>query len=124
MNKSKEVNEYIANAPGEMREKLELVRVAIREAAPEAEERISYGIPYYDYKGKLAYFSFTKNHIGLYVVPPVVEEHKEELKKYFTSKSTVRFPINEELPNRLIKKLVKARVKMNDASDLEKKSLQ
>ena len=64
-----------------------------------AQERISYGIPYYGYKGRLAYFRYTKEHIGLYVPPPVIEEHKKEIKAYGTSKATVRFPHKADVCN-------------------------
>jgi uncharacterized protein YdhG (YjbR/CyaY superfamily) len=111
----KDVDEYIARAPKEARDKLEEVRAAIREAAPTAVESISYGIPFYDYKGRLAWFGLAKAHIGLYVRPPVVEEHKSELADYETTKSAVRFPLGKKIPVPLIKKLVKARMKKNDA---------
>jgi uncharacterized protein YdhG (YjbR/CyaY superfamily) len=110
----KDVDTYIAAAPKEVQSKLKELRAAIRETAPIAAERISYGMPYYGYKGRLAYFSAFKNHIGLYVPPPVIEEHKSELKDYETAKATVRFPLNKKLPVALIKKLVKARVKKNE----------
>ena len=83
----------------------------IKSAAPKAEERISYGMPYYRYKGRLVYFRLSRAHIGLYVPTPVIEEHKSELKDYETAKATVRFPLEAKLPLALIKKLVKARVK-------------
>ncbi len=94
----KNVDEYIAQAPKEVQEKLQELRAVIRTTAPGAEERISYGMPYYDYKGRLVYFQLWKKHIGLYVPTPVVEEHKSELKGYETTKATVRFPLNEKLP--------------------------
>ena len=109
----KDVDAYIAGAPKEVRGKLQELRALIRKAAPDAEERISYGMPYYGYKGRLAYFGLFKNHIGLYVPTPVIEEHKSELKDYGTAKATVRFPIDKPLPVALIKKLVKARMKKN-----------
>jgi len=114
MKRAKDVDEYIANAPQEVRGKLQEIRAVIKKAAPNAEERISYGMPYYGYKGRLAYFAYAKGHIGLYVPPPVIEEHKQELKAYGTSTATVRFPLHEKLPLMLIKKLVKARMKKND----------
>jgi uncharacterized protein YdhG (YjbR/CyaY superfamily) len=110
----KDVDEYISRAPKEVQGKLEELREAIREAAPTGVERISYGMPYYDYKGRLIYFRLTKAHIGLYVPPPVIEEHKNELADYETAKATVRFPLNKRLPITLIKKLVKARMKKNE----------
>jgi len=109
------VDEYIARAPKDVQDKLEEIRVAIREVAPTALESISYGIPYYDYKGRLAWFGFAKAHIGLYIRPPIIAEHKSELADYETTKSTVRFPLNRKIPVRLIKKLIKARMKNNEA---------
>jgi uncharacterized protein YdhG (YjbR/CyaY superfamily) len=111
----KDVDEYIARAPKEAQGKLKELRVAITEAAPTAVERISYGMPYYDHKGRLAYFRLTKAHIGLYIPPPVIEEHKNELADYETAKATVRFPLDKKLPITLIKKLVQARMKKNEA---------
>jgi uncharacterized protein YdhG (YjbR/CyaY superfamily) len=113
----KDVGEYIARAPKQAQDRLQEVRVAIREAAPTAVESISYGIPYYDYKGRLAWFGLAKAHIGLYIRPPVVEEHKNELADYETTKSAVRFPLDKKIPVSLIKKLVKARMKKNEAKE-------
>jgi uncharacterized protein YdhG (YjbR/CyaY superfamily) len=110
----KDVDEYIAGAPKEAQTKLKELRAAIREAAPTAVERISYGMPYYDYKGRLVYFRLAKAHIGLYVPTPVIEEHTSELADYETAKATVRFPLDKRLPITLIKKLVKARMKKNE----------
>ena len=110
----KNVDAYIASAPKEVKDKLKEIRTAIKKTAPTAVERISYGMPYYDYNGRLAYFAFAKAHIGLYIPTPVVEEHKSELKDYQPSKATVRFPLDKKLPVALIRKLVKARMKKNN----------
>jgi uncharacterized protein YdhG (YjbR/CyaY superfamily) len=112
--KTKSVDAYIATAPKEMRRTLTQLRVAIKEAAPTADERISYGMPYYSYKGRLAYWAIFKNHIGLYIPTPVIEEHRSELQGYVTAKATVRFPLDKKLPLGLIKKLVRARSKKNE----------
>ncbi len=109
------VDEYIAKAPKEVQAKLKAIRKAIKEAVPEAMEKISYGMPYYGYKGRLAYFRLAKEHIGLYIAPPVIAEHKNELKDYTTAKATIQFPLEKELPIMLIKKLVKARKQKNDS---------
>ena len=114
--KPKNVDAYIAAVPKEVRGKLRELRAVIRKTAPTAEERISYGMPYYAYKGRLVYFAAFKKHIGLYVPSPVIEEHKRELKGYETAKTTVRFPIDKPLHVALIKKLVKTRMKKNEAS--------
>ena len=110
----KDVDAYIAKAPKEVQSKLKELRTVIRKTAPTAVERISYGMPYYGYKGRLVYFGLAKGHIGLYIPTPVIEEHKSELKDYETTQATVRFPLDKKLPIALIKKLVKARMKKNE----------
>lgn len=114
MVKPNTVDEYIASAPEEARGKLKEIRKIIKSVAPEAEEKLSYGMPYYGYKGRLAYFAFAKKHVGLYVMPPVVADHRKELEGYETATATVRFPLDEELPIPLIKKLVTAGLKNNE----------
>lgn len=114
MKKAATVDEYIENAPIDVQEKLRNIRTAIKEVAPESLERISYAMPYYEYKGRLAYFAYAKNHIGLYIPPPIIENYKKELTEYVTSKSAVQFPLNRELPISLLKRLVKARVDWNN----------
>jgi uncharacterized protein YdhG (YjbR/CyaY superfamily) len=116
MLKSKTVEAYIASAPVKVRRKLREIRSAIRKAAPKAQEKISYGMPYYSYQGRLAYFALARSHIGLYIPPPILQDHRKELKAYSTSASaTVRFPLDKELPIGLIGKLVKARARWNEA---------
>ena len=110
----KDIDAYIAKAPKEVRAKLEQIRKTIREVAPNAEESISYGMPVYD-KGRIAWFGLMKTHIGLYLRPPIIEEHKNELKGYTTTKSAVHFPLDRKLPIALIKRLVRARIKKNKA---------
>ena len=113
--KPKDVDAYITTAPKEARGKLKELRTVIRKTAPAAEERISYGMPYYAYHGRLAYFSVWKAHIGLYVPTPVIEEHKSELAAYETSGATIRLPLEKKLPVALIRKLLRARMKKNEA---------
>jgi len=108
------VDDYISTAPVEARAKLEEVRAAIREVAPTAVEGISYRIPFYDYKGRLAWFGLQKRHIGLYIRPPVIEEHKKDLTAYKTTLSAVHLPLDRRIPVSLVKKLVKARMKKNE----------
>jgi uncharacterized protein YdhG (YjbR/CyaY superfamily) len=88
MKHANDVDENIALSPKEVQDKLKELRWIIKSAAPKAQERISYGMPYYYYKGRLAYFRPSKKHIGLYVPTPIVEEHKSELKDYETTKAT------------------------------------
>jgi uncharacterized protein YdhG (YjbR/CyaY superfamily) len=113
MNTAHSVGEYISGAPAEIQSALRDLRRVIRKTAPDSEEKISYGMPYYGYKGRLVYFAYAKDHIGIYIPPPIISDFADELKKYSTAKSTVRFPIGKKLPLSLIARLVKARVKFN-----------
>ncbi|MFL5731780.1 MAG: iron chaperone [Chloroflexia bacterium] len=110
------VDEYIAQAPEELRPRLRDLRATIQAAAPEARERISYGMPYYEYKGRLVYFQLWKKHIGVYALSrTVLEEHRSELEGRVAAKGTVRFSLDEELPLGLIKRLVEAQVREKEA---------
>jgi len=117
MKRVKDVDEYIASAPEDLQSRLKQIRKIIKDCAPKVVEKISYGMPYYGYKGRLAYFSYFQKHIGLYLTPPIIEEYKKELKEYDTSTATIRFPHKEKLPLALIKKLIKARVRKNDEAE-------
>jgi uncharacterized protein YdhG (YjbR/CyaY superfamily) len=120
MKKPTSVDEYIESAPPAIRTKLKELRTIIKKTAPRAEEKISYGMPYYGYFGRLAYFAYAKTHVGLYVPPPVIADHQKDLKNYKTAKATVQFPLDKKLPVALIKKLVKARMKINEESFIKK----
>ena len=111
----KNVDAYIAGAPREAQSKLRTVRNAIRVDAPAAVEAISYKMPFYSCNGRLAWFGLQKTHIGLYLRPPVIARHKRELAGYRTTKSAVRLPLDRDVPVRLIKTLVRARLKLNGA---------
>jgi uncharacterized protein YdhG (YjbR/CyaY superfamily) len=108
------VEEYIAAAPRAAQEKLREVRKAIREAAPDAMESISYRMPYYSYKGRLVWFGLFRGYIGLFIRPPVLEDHKSELKMYTMTKSSLHLPLDREIPYHLVKKLVKASIRKNE----------
>lgn len=114
MKHAKNVNQYIEHCPKEMRANLKKLRALIKKLAPEAQERISYGMPFYDYKGRLVYFAAMKGYIGFYIPPPIIADHAKELKSYVTTKSAIHFPSNK-IPFALVKKLVRARMKHNQA---------
>jgi uncharacterized protein YdhG (YjbR/CyaY superfamily) len=115
---AKNVDEYIALQPREVRETLEGLRKTIKKAAPDAEEVISYMMPSYRFHGVLVYFGAYQNHIGFYPTGRGISAFQRELSVYEGSKGTVRFPIDKPLPLSLISKMVKFRVKEN----LEKKN--
>ncbi|HJY22086.1 MAG TPA: DUF1801 domain-containing protein [Hanamia sp.] len=111
---AKDINEYIAGFPESVRGILEALRATIKEAAPGAEETISYAIPAFKLKGRmLVYFAGFKNHIGLYPAPRGNEAFKKELSGYKGGKGTVQFPLNEPIPLPLVAKIVKFRAKEN-----------
>ena len=109
------VDAYVAAAPKAMQPMLRQLRRAIKSAAPKAEEKLSYRMPYYAYHGRLIYFAAHKNHIGLY---PIIGREKElyakELKPYMAEKATLQFPIGKPLPLALVKKVVKERARVNE----------
>lgn len=111
----KDVDEYIEKAPKESQGKLRELRAAIREVAPNAVERISYGLPCYGEKGRTVYFGAMKAHIGLYgISAAVLEEYKGEVASYAAAKGTIRLPLDKDLPLELVKKMVKARMEGNE----------
>jgi len=109
----KDIDEYIARFPDDVRKLLEKVRTTIRKAAPNAEEKISYQIPAFTLKGNLVYFAAFKKHIGFYPMTAAIKRFKKELSVYEGAKGTVRFPFDQPLPLKLISKIVKFRVKEN-----------
>jgi uncharacterized protein YdhG (YjbR/CyaY superfamily) len=107
------IDEYIALFPIKIRNILTGLRKAIRAAAPDAVERISYQMPTYWQNGNLVHFAAYKNHIGFYPTPSGIQAFKKELSDYEGSKGAIRFPINKPLPLGLISKIVKYRVVEN-----------
>jgi uncharacterized protein YdhG (YjbR/CyaY superfamily) len=111
-----DVESYLATVPSEAVAALRALRKAIRQAAPDAEEVISYGVPTYKYRGALVSFSATPRHCAFYVMSPgPIAARKEELKAYDTAPSAIRFPAGQPLPATLVKAIVKERMKEDDA---------
>jgi len=104
------IDEYIAGFPHDVQEILEKIRMAIRKAAPDAEETIKYQIPTFTLKGNLLSFAAYKKHIGFYPAPAGNEKFRNELSVYRAGKSSVRFPLDKPIPFNLISRIVKFRV--------------
>jgi len=104
------IDEYIATFPDEIQKILEEIRATIQAVAPDAEEKISYQMPTFFLNGNLIHFAAFKNHIGVYPTPSGTEAFKRELSKYKGGKGSVRLPIDEPMPLKLIEKIVKFRV--------------
>ncbi len=112
------VDEYIGGFPEKTQVILEKVRKTIQEVLPDAEERISYGIPTYTTKaGNVVHFGGYPGHIGFYPGPPSVSAFKEALAGYKTSKGTVQFQLDEPIPYDLIKKITQTSAKALSGSD-------
>ena len=118
---ARNVDEYLAGVPKEARATLEKLRQTIKAAAPMASEVISYQMPMYKQNGMVVGFAAFKNHCSIFPGSAVMDAYKEELKPYDTSKGTIRFPADKPLPAALVKKLVRARIKENEARANRKK---
>jgi uncharacterized protein YdhG (YjbR/CyaY superfamily) len=109
-----DIDEYIAGFPSDVQEILEMVRLTIRKAAPDAEETISYQMPTFILKGNyLVYFAAFKKHIGFYPAPIGNAEFKADLSVYGAGKGTAKFPLDKPIPFDLITRIVRFRVKEN-----------
>lgn len=108
------VDAYIAQFPTEVGDILTKLRALIQQIAPEATEKISYGMPgYFLHKAPLVYFAAFKNHIGLYATPSGHAAFQSELLPYKQGKGSVQFPLNQEFPWELVSKIVQIRVQEN-----------
>jgi len=107
-----QVSAYLASLPPDTHKVLRTLRAAIRTAAPDAEEGFSYGIPAFKVNGRmLIWYAGWKSHSSLYpITASVKRELSAQLKRYETSKATVRFPLQQRLPLTLVKRIVKARL--------------
>jgi uncharacterized protein YdhG (YjbR/CyaY superfamily) len=110
----KDVGSYIAAAPKSAQPLLNQLREVIKSVAPQAKEKISYGMPSYEHRGRLAYFAGYEGHVGLYGVAHVAHEKDPAIAKYLENQSTLRFPVGQKLPVAMIRKLIQERVKQNE----------
>lgn len=115
------IDDYIQAFPEQTRQLLEQVRSTIREAAPLAEEKISYGIPTFTWYGNLVHFGAYKQHIGFYPAPSGIDAFREELAQYEGAKGSIRFPLPQPLPLGLIRRIVLYRVEKNSEKSAVKK---
>ena|SRR6266478_3870471 len=107
------IGEYTNGFPQGVRAILEKIRSTIKNAAPGAEEAISYQIPTFKLKGKLVHFAAFNRHIGFYPTSSGIAKFKAELAAYKSAKGSVQFPLDQAIPYKLISRIVKFRVKEN-----------
>jgi uncharacterized protein YdhG (YjbR/CyaY superfamily) len=114
--KPKDIEEYLAGVTEPARSTLRKIQAMIRSLVPpETSETISYGIPTFQYIGPLVGFAAFSDHCSFFPMnSSLIEAFQDELKKFETSKGTIRFALNKPLPAALLKKLVKARIAENE----------
>jgi uncharacterized protein YdhG (YjbR/CyaY superfamily) len=107
----KTVEQYLARVPEPARSTMEEIRAAIRSAVPaETTEVISYRIPAFKHRRVLVWYGAFTNHCSFFPTSAVLQEFKEQLKDFATSKGTVQFPNGQRVPAALIKDMVKSRI--------------
>lgn len=111
--KPKTVAAYIAAAAPPARSILRQLRKLVRLTIPAAEEKLSYGMPYYSYHGRLAYFAAFHDHCSFFVMDAGRKALSEELAPYLKSKSTMHIPIGGKVPVQLIKRVLRVQAKAN-----------
>ncbi len=109
----KNIDEYIARFPPAVQTILQAIRQTIHEAAPDAQETISYQMPTFTLHGNLVHFAAFKQHIGFYPVPSGIDAFKDELAAYKQGKGSVQFPLDQPMPYDLIRRIVVFRVQEN-----------
>lgn len=116
MKKAATIDEYISSQPKNVKLILQKIRQTVKEAAPEAQELVSYGMPAFKLNKRiLLYFSAWEKHIGLYAMPSANATFKKELSSYKQGRGSVQFPFDRPVPYGLVKRIVKFRAKENMA---------
>lgn len=109
----KTIDEYIELFPAEVQSILNQIRALIRSIAPEAGEKIGYGIPTFTLNGNLVHFAAYDHHIGFYPGSEGIEKFKSEFGNYVVTKGTVQFPLDQPIPYNLIRRITEYRVQAN-----------
>ena len=117
---SKDVDDFIAKYPTDVQKILRKIRAIIRELAPDAHEKLGYGIPTFTLNGNLVHYSALTNHIGFYPTPSGIEKFRKQLSKYEGAKGSVQFPLDQPIPYDLIRKITEFRVKEQRAKSRKK----
>lgn len=109
---SADIDAFLAKVPETARSSLDSLRQTIKRVAPEAVEKIGYGVPAFSYRGRpLVSYGAGKEHCSFYVQSPaVIERFAAELEGFNLSKGTVHFPPGTTLPETLVAMLVRARM--------------
>jgi uncharacterized protein YdhG (YjbR/CyaY superfamily) len=111
------VKKYISGFPKDIQKILRTIRKIIKSEVPEAEEKISYGIPTFTLHGNLVHFGGFKDHVSFFPGSSPILKFRKELRKFKTSKGTIQIPFDKPLPVFLIRKIVKFRVAENNSKE-------
>ncbi len=117
--KPKDVDSYIAGSSEEARPILDEIRNIIVSTVPEAEESISWNVPFYRYHGELVGFAAYKNHVSFGFGADVLQNEDRNLleeKGYVIRKGTMQIKFGQQVPADAIKKLLNAKTRMNEAA--------
>ncbi|MDR0474705.1 MAG: DUF1801 domain-containing protein [Treponema sp.] len=119
---AKNIDEYIVQFPPEIQRGLVELREFIKAEAPDAMEKISYGIPTFYLNGNLVHFAAFKDHYGFFPSPSGIDKFEKELAPYRSGKGTLRFPLDKPLPWKIIKKVIQFRLDENNKKAAQKKA--
>jgi len=100
------IDDYIAAFSAEVQAKLMIIRREVKALAPQAVEKISYGIPTFWMRKNIFHYAAFKTHIGLYPGAAAMKAFAAELEGYKTSKGTIQVPLSQDPPLALIRELV------------------
>lgn len=117
-----EITSYIAACPIQTQEQLKNLRNFILQEVPQAEEVISYKMPAYKLNGMLVYFAGYEKHIGFYPTGSGIKHFESEIQNFKYSKGTIQFPIEQDLPYELIRRIIQFRVQENELKKAAKKN--
>jgi uncharacterized protein YdhG (YjbR/CyaY superfamily) len=112
----KDIDEYIAAFPPDIQAILQKIRLTIHDAAPDANEAISYAMPTFKLHGNLVHFAAFKKHIGFYPTPSGTEHFQQQISGYKAAKGSIQFPLDKPIPYDLITEIVRFRVQENLAA--------
>lgn len=114
------IDRYIANHPADVRQRLQAVRRAIHDEAPQAEEAIKYGIPTFVLGENLVHFAAFKNHLGFYPTASGILAFQDAFTPYKSGRGSVQFPWDQPLPLELIRQVVRFRLQEIGGRELTK----
>lgn len=117
---NEQITAYINEYPLAIQVKLKQIRTLIHELVPDVTEKMSYGMPAFDYLGPIVYFACHKKHIGFYPTGSGIAHFEDKLVLFKHSKGAIQFPYDQDLPIELIKEIIQYRLAENERKRTEK----